>query len=646
MTIHQFDNLIDKINHFYHNALDIQKLAAFTPEGTWVADEDEEEDGPDTERKPKAESLSDQLVDVARNIEDPNAQSEALLIVDMYNKAVELNDGFNAVKKAISNFVSEQLEDLDEDDEDSPMAVLENILNEMHADLITRAKSAGGGINKGDSQDAIKAIREAKNKFMQDDLQQTFQEQSGFMPARHGPGGGSKQQMEVSPGVFFDPTGGVGMEAGQTQGTGVGFRGRHILKDWGKFYESEKERYLDEVKTDHNPKVVEKKQQLIGLLDKLKLAYTRVNELKDALQVAPDDAMTKTRLTAAMDLFSKLKKERLSLKQSLRQNSLALQEGVLQDEYVALARRGATVDDIEADLTLLKSPENKRKFQLFQELELKKLLNSRDKNKGEETKLRKALIAALPHLSVTETGLKTIQGLLQRIEEASKKKIPIEEVWKMENLEKGKEMGKIPLKQRTEDQVHQFMTRDFSKVKAKGYAKNITDDLAALKSNVKDILGSPSKHKVTEAERVIFKPYVDRIADAFTKGDRSAILETVKKLRPLLQQYAHRTEPFTMFVITIKISREIYAYRDMLNTVGKFEEKPQFTPNEVEMVRKTIAEGDRLHDYMEELQFKRSLPTGVKKVPYKKSATYGTIQRKIVAAKEYLIKLLAERGAR
>lgn len=591
--------LIKKIDQFYHSAIKEYKLQKWAAEPTGFSMPDDPEDdleGPATEREPGSLDLYNKLLDIIRTIRDPDIAAEALLIADMYKKAIEMNDGFNFVRKGISNFINIQLEDLDPDDEDDPLNALEEVFNDVHADLTSRAKAAGSNL-KGDSPNAEKAIRAVKDEFNQQSLNEELSGASG--------GKSVSDLSDFDPEAIakFDPTGGVGLEEGKTKGKGYFVRTVKELKDWIKSYDNEIDRYKEELVGEKNPVIVGKKRRLISLLEELKSKKAQENILREQSEVAPDPAIQKQLENIRNDL-KKLKTERNTLKSGLRQNALSLQTDQLLKEYSQAERSG----------------NKKEQFRLEQELALRKVMQSQDHNKGEEVKARKLLLSWLPGMTMSEVGLATFRNLQKKIEEAAAKKIPVEVVRK----EQAKQVADIKRTKRIDPNLRSNIY-DWANMTLDGFITHLSQALLAERKTIKDkIVGTKNKH-VTEAEKTYFKPYLDNVANASNAGDKSALRAAVAKLREQVASAARLTPQFTQYVISVRSSKFFYEFRDRLKQLKTMnvEEKTKLNQSEINFITDTINMGQKLINFYENLEIP-SLgidPVTKKKMPTAPPAT-------------------------
>jgi hypothetical protein len=595
------NKLFKKIDSFYHTALADYKLSKIAAEpSVWTMNDDEEDEESPAARSDSGNELTNKIEGLARVIRDPSLVSEALLISDMYKKALSLNDGFNAVKKAVSNALN--LIDLDDpDDEDNPANQMVDALGEIGDDAAKRAKASGGGFNKGDSDAAVKAINQVKDQYDVADRERTL-------------AGGENVWDENAKGVF-DMSGGVGMEeAGKGFGRGYSKDGR-TYKDWIKAYETEKQRYLDELPEEKNPRVAEKKRNLIATLDRLKQLTASKNMFEEKLQIA-DDEEDRTKLGEVERQIAVAKKSMIADKAGIRNDMLTRQSDQLLKEYQAE-----------------KNP--KEKMILQHKLLLLKTMRSEDKNKGAETKARRQLLAWLPGMSATEVGRATYEKLLKNIEDASAKKIPIKDWNKMKAKETGVKMQKIEVtdalqKAREEAGLGRYTVqnipgaRNWIGMRLDGFIDNLSKAMLAERKTAKDRLVGSKNKKIKEEHKTVFKPLLDAVADATKKQDKTSMLTAVQRLRQAVKEHMHLMPEFSQFVLSVRISRPVHTFKNQLEDLKrlKIEDKPILNEFDVAAIKSVMANGEAVANRLTSIDIKPIGPRGTNTEGYPSGLSY------------------------
>ncbi len=427
-TSSMISNAINKIDNFYYSAVSVAKSIhlkkqAAPPMVYNMPDDPEDDDEGEKESSDKFNY--NKIMQLIMQISNPDIRSEAELILNLYKTSIHINGGYNLVIRAISNFLDVILDnDVDiSDEEDDAQTDLKDQFNELSAFLSEKIASSA---NKIDSPEAIKAMREVKEQHATDTDSI------------------NKMIQEVAP-VVVDRSGGTHTEKGDKgSGSGMGVVGPKPSKDWINSFTEERRRYAQELQRETNPKVIEKKKKIIEVLDQLILHYHREEPLyaKISTETNPSPALV-TAYEAIKGKIAELKKERSSVRQSLRNHILSGETSKAQTEYSEIEKRVPTsIEEMEKDPTKLFNDANKKKYQLYQNLVLSKHLESKDKNKGAATLLRKALVAFLPTMAKSEDGIRKFKDLTRTLSEASKRIIPIQKVWE----EQGEELKEIKSK--------------------------------------------------------------------------------------------------------------------------------------------------------------------------------------------------------
>ena len=645
------------------------------------------------------EDLDKKLVDMADLISDSDMRTDLALIIQKYREAKKINGGYNDVIKSIDKFIKSQLYSIDEDDAEYDAANdLEEVLLDISKELEDRAKAAGGGINRGDTEEAHAAITNIQNQFEEDVREH---ELSG------GPSTSDLSQFDPNAVSTFDFSGGVDKETGDEKGRG--WHGGTIRepKDWINFYTKEKEKYLEDIKTEKNPKVIERKQALINVLDQLIMQTKREIGFYEEAQAAGVSVVNETLSQIRKDIRQlKIAKEELLSTQKRESNPQKL-EGISKsiksiDQLLSKLNQDAKIEQskpqiqanspvgvklsvvrnnikalkakrsalragirnnilqeneakLKAELNNVKTPAEK--LLIEQQIELQKALMSTDANKGDETKARKALIAFLPHMSNTPAGMESLQKLMKNIEIASAKKISREELNRQQAEIGAKNMAKIKVtdelqKQRKELGLPEFQTknipgkRDFSGLKLSGYIENLSKALIAERKTPKDRLVGTKNTKVKEEQKIKFKPYLDAIASASNLGDKSAMLEAVKRLRKAVSSEVPLLPAFSQYLVSVRLSKNFHEYKDALQNLkdAGIEDTEILSPEEAGFIRRVIERGKELSQYFAELEVKSIGPKGTNVSgpsgkPLFTKNTYATIIDYVNRSTDYLADL-------
>lgn len=397
--MNKFTDLLKLVETFYKKAsralvqIQFDKIIKKSQNGGYYMPDDEDQ-GTDP-----ALGKYPEITGLAQQISDDNLRSELLLIAEMYKKSLQLNGGYNSISRAISILIENYL-----DDEDNPeQQQVEDVLNDVVKDLRTRA-GGGAKLNQPDSSQIISQLKQVKDEYNRSALQEDLSGEKTMHEALTESGLGD---FEEAGGVStFDPTGGVHTEKGDaSKNRGYSTKKMYAPKNWADSYENEKQRYIDELNYETIPNVVAVKKKLISILSELKNKSLEEEELIKITKTIQDPEKEE-QLSNLQKEISILRKERGNIKLRLRNHTLSKVKSSLENE-----------------LNLAKT--DRERFLIQQKIELNKNLISQDDKRGEETKLRKLLIEAMSEGRTLSPD--TLSNLLKKIEEASKKKVPLKE---------------------------------------------------------------------------------------------------------------------------------------------------------------------------------------------------------------------------
>jgi len=523
----KLSKLLENVDHFYNTAINeyrLSKLAADPPQ-TWTIEDDEDDEGPVTEQK--GSDIYQKLMYLTQHVTDDGAVQELRLLGDQYRTAQRLGDGFNSAKERIDRFRDIQLPMYADDGAEASdlFDEIDEVLLDMRTNLSDAAEKSGAA-QKGDSEQAAKAIKKIKDSYDEAERKALFGERGSVSDLSN---------IDPSAVAQFDLTGGMGMEAAQ-KGSGKGYfvRTQKDPKDWIETYEKEKKVLNEELPHDTDRNIVNKKQQLIEILEKLKRATaieaatsekiestTGWTEQDDGeggkVQVAvkPED---QTEIARARTELRELKDQRSALKASLRKDVLTRQQDGLFNQL-----KGAK--DV------------KSKIIATQKLLLLENLLSQDKNKGAETKARKILISFLEHGDTTdsEVGKATYQKLLDNIKGAEEKKIPIAEFNRQQaaKIKDIKEMGDRKLKF---TDVGDFPSQ------LKRLKQHVPNVKMGDKKEVIDKWREQVVMQANEQERTAFGPQLAALAAAKASKDREQLKAAMSALYTALMNAVEQFE--------------------------------------------------------------------------------------------------------
>jgi hypothetical protein len=502
------------------------------------------------------------------------------LIAEMYKKAIEVG-GYNFVNKGVSNLVNM----LDDEDDEEQMAV-EDLLNKVSKDLRARAKATP----LGDTDTALEALKKVKNDFNTRLISEDM-EQSGSLfeeGLEHGEVGGD-----------FDQTGGVSQEVGATKGRGYRVE-RRSYKDWAQSYEDERQRFEHELtvpelqlsrtglEARRNTATRSNLHELVNLLGYMSTLTREAIQLENDLQAAPDPTK-QARLEEIRQELKDDQNRRLSLKKSLRNYQFTQQNKSLQEEVKA-AR-----------------PEDKLLIEL--RMKLNDLMMSPDRGKDVEAKWLRAWINSISggHSIPPEQ----VERVKQRIQEGAARKTKATFMWRQRAEQVAGIKGiKGPVRERQVGQHGEFGKRNqynLNILPLDGLIVHLTQRLATERIVVKQKV--TDKMKKAQQDPAILKPFMDDVAKAATKKDKSDLLAAAQRLKAKMTEYKNIQPEVVQYVISLRSSKFMYSFRDRAKQVGEWIGKP-LEPEQASFIDDTIREGHKLISFYKNLKVKHPILGG------------------------------------
>lgn len=572
VTMADLSSLIKKINNFYKGAAgSYLKALGAPPTSYYMPDEPEEDLGSDVGDV----GLYPKIMDAAQHISDADVRDEVLMIGELYKKALEVGGGYNFINKAVSNLVNL----LDDEDDDEQMAV-EDLMNEISRDLRTRAKSTP----TGDSDEAIKAIRAAKDEIDRRLIAEDLEEEVTPYEA-----GLSKEPASTLQEAF--PIAGD-IEAGGKRGWGI--EGR-TYKDWAKSYENERQRFVHELTAPElqlsrtgleartNTAARNNLQELVDVLGQMVSLTTQATQLEAELQAAPDDTKQK-QLEEVRQNLQRLQGRRMSLKKNLRRYQYDQQIKSLQEDL------GSARSDQE-------------KFLISQKIKLNELRKSPDKGKDEETKWLKVLINSMSGGNALPPD--QIAKIQQKIQEGAAKKTKATQLWREKAEQVAALKGTVgPIRERQVGESGAFGKRNqynFDALPLDGLVEHLTQRLATERVVVKQKV--TDKMKKAQQDPAGLKPYMDDVAKAATKKDKTAFLAATQRLKQRMTEFKNVQPEVVSYVISLRTSKFFYNFRDRVKKIGEWIGQP-IDPEQVNFIDDTIRDGQKLASYYKGLKIK------------------------------------------
>ena len=433
------------------------------------------------------ENLYDSLVEIAKSIKDTDVKDELLVVADLYKASVNMGKGFSTVNHAIKNFMNEfdEIFDTDEDEENP----LENILNEIVVDLRNRAGGAAA-LKIEDSPEVKRQLHDVK-------LQSEFsREDEGQSPYEAGLGFASSTDEDVK----YNPLLEGGGKDGAKINTGFGISRVYTPQDKIKIYQTEINRYLEDVKeaSKEHPKIIEWTQELIKILYALQKSTLEHIEVQTDLINVPEDPELQERNKEIEKELKLLRTTRNKIKDSIR----IYYNRIDRDKLARLADKATGLE----------------KTKLEQEALIKDLTSSRDLGKSKELELRRKIVKTITETPPGDIQNKIIKDLLSQAEEAKKQRIPI-------------------------SKIHKQRATQIRQLKLSGSLKGLTvklgQDVAARKMHFKKaVVAELIKNKIKSEKDGEFKQYLNEITKAAAAGNKADVKLNATQLAKHMAEFA------------------------------------------------------------------------------------------------------------
>ena len=563
--MNNIQQLLNKIDNFYQKTAS-HYLKSLGQTFSMPDDPEENEEAPELYMK---------MLNAVRQISNPDISSEILLIAELYKKALELNNGFNFVNKAISNVVN-----LLDDEDDEEQSAVEDLMNEVSRDVRQRAKA----IPTGDNDAVVSQLRNVKNELNNRMIEQELE---GDQPSMYEAGLSQYDERAKS---VFDPTGGVSQEIGQTKGRGYRMVAKSY-KDWTQSFENERDRFSNELTSPElqlsrtgkeareNASARANLQRIVDLLNHMIDLSKQATQLEANFQATNDPAMQQE--------LNKVKEELHNLQNQRR---------ILKTELRSFTLKQSNKNLLE-DLSSAKT--DQEKFLVQQKIELNNLMMSQDRNKGEESKWRRVLIGAMSGGNVLPPN--EIAKIQQKINEGATKKTKAADIYK----EKAQQASKIKSTKEERKSGKVADKYNWDLITLDGLVEHLTGRLATERIVVKQKI--TDKLKKAEKDPAGLKPIMDDLAKAATKRDKVALLTNIQRLKEKMNEFKNVQPELVGYVISLRTSKFFYNFRDQVKTIGKWLGEPLST-DQISFIDDTIRDGKKLAEYYKNLKIKPMTP--------------------------------------
>lgn len=529
------------------------------------------------------QALHAELVKASREVLNPEVSYNLVALAAMYQKALEINGGFNTIYKAISGMV----EDMDPDEEETEP--VENLLNQIASSIKARAQRPDSPSDMRELQMAASAARTEESPFNYDepeegDEESAYEAMLGF--------GGAEKAFEEAGGVSqFDMTGGVNPEAAQS-GTGRGYSvGKaRTLKDWATFYANESAKYnslltdptnmlapsariaREDIRVKSNIQDLDK---VLKQLSALTIAAIKIQNKID-IETEADHTQDNEELAKIRAELGQYEQKRRLLKRNL--NSL-----VKKIELDTLKQKA-----LDPNLS------KQEKRILDEKIALQDLRTRGAYGYGKEAKERARLIAALtadPNLSDEQVKKmkEKISGAAQFTDRMTKAQYD-RKVTETRGKEQARENtptyeatrggGRVPMERLPKEQQIDLEKASFSALLYQ-FQIDIASATQAARQAVYEMKTANKGNKgIKKQINAEYKGIVDEISDAIRKGDRNALQVAKQKLVDVVSQdasiYKHELRGY---IDVIRLEPHFRKILDSIKEVTKNPSKKELKDN-------------------------------------------------------------------
>ena len=575
-------SLIKKIDEFYGLATaltHLKKKAA--PPTTWTMPDDPEEEmgealpgdegvGLYLEIKGAADKLSNERNDF--KYED--IANELTLIAELYKKAIQIHGGYRTMQEYIKRAMANIDMMIDESDGfigEDVREISDDILEDVSGDLRARAKSSV--INQMDEPTALAELRTIKNQFNSEE---------------------ARQEMAQQKSVY--EKGKPGAE------TGHGISARPVPKTPEKYAQE-----IARLEGDKSPDSIE----LVRIINQIVAQMASVQELKDKLAVAPDEA-TEKELGEAQTQLDLLRKARQVLKRKLNENFLSREKSDLQHALsTAKPAYRAWLEEKINLLNLRLDPKLVGKREKIQKTE--DLISSMGQldphgdfiplGTPEQHQARRDAIAA-----AKQPVQKEVYDAVQSKERAKEHgKLTPQELEIMRKLDNALNTGKITKQQydalrwealsKARGRVADIIPREKGRRGGgtKGAPINAFDhELATFTGLVQkfsDKVNTAANtarqnvtQEVTSAGKVhnALKPYVELLSKAIQKKDNKAKYEAVRALKQAIVEWSSREPALKILEKSARLLPYFNKYKEDLKKIGDWKTGEDWNLNDAQ----------------------------------------------------------------
>jgi len=518
-----------------------------------------------------------ELSKAAQQTLNPEVSYNLRVLAAMYNKALEMNGGFNTIYKAIQGMV----EDMDPDEEETES--VEDLLNQIASSIKARAARPDSPGDMRELQMAGSAARTEDSPFSYEEPEEEEEDVSAYEASLLGYGGGQ-----------FDMTGGVNQEAAQS-GTGRGYSvGKaRSLKDWAALYANEADKYNEDLngssslltpasqQARQNPKVRANLEALIKVLGVLSKLTIDALKIQNQIDIETEIAHPKEEAQLA-DIRLKLsagERERRLLKRSLSKFYKENELGVLQGKLTA--------------------PMSGQERRILQEkIKLQELRTSGKYGYGKEAQERTRLINALtadPNLSDEQFKKmeEAINGAAQFTDRITKAQYDRIRTVQKTREEEGREAPTAaPMRGGGRIKKPQV---DFDTASYPTLLKRFRELNNTITSDAKKYVARSGKEKGDDK----MQPYVEAVSMAIKRKDQAAKFTAINALKAAIKETLVSDASLRGYLWSIRLAPHFKTIEEFLYNIKSKQNASgvwNLSESERDMLRTAAAQINRMYD--------------------------------------------------
>ncbi len=511
--------------------------------------------------------LSQKLTEAGKS----DIQDEVLLIAQLYDKVIQLNNGFRYVMGIVNNFLN-QLESEDDGNGDDPVILeVSSVIENVYNDLNERAKKAGINKTIDDNPEAKNALIELKNSFQTEEINKDIKDYDIPAAAKARADALNKK------------------EEGKSPELGTVIWAPKELRNWGMYYANKTKRYITLSEDIEKPLLKKNILEIIEILKELAKEAMILEKLNVSIAqgLKPDPKEIETR---------NISQEKLN---NLRETYSRAFQKLRFFEY------GLKKDELESEIPKIENP--KEKLILEQELALVNSRIGNDRGIKEVNNLRLKLITALKNqgkknvIVLTEHAIKNMLDEIERLENQrrTRKDIDIEVAEKV-----FKEKGGDPTIERRVGKGGagwKVTKYNYELASLKGIITHATEKFNSERNNARIRIKNDLKHDQIFLNSL--EPYLKAIADAAnlanrattmsTNKSRSALLKATKELNEKIREHGVRLPSFIIYLDSIRMSKFFKEFTNKTKLIDKLIEKGE-TENLDQLIEDLIVYGEHL----------------------------------------------------